>query len=49
MIHYKSKDEVELIKESADILGRAHGEVAIMEVYLHLRGLMDSPVRCVFH
>jgi len=28
MIHYKSKEEIELIKESADILGRAHGEIA---------------------
>lgn len=28
MIHYKSVEEVELIKESADILGRAHAEVA---------------------
>ncbi len=28
MIHYKSKEEIEIIKESADILGRAHGEIA---------------------
>ncbi len=28
MIHYKSIEEIELIKESADILGRAHGEIA---------------------
>lgn len=28
MVHYKSKEEIELIKESADILGRAHGEIA---------------------
>ena len=28
MIHYKTLEEVELIKNSADILGRAHGEVA---------------------
>ncbi|PRY86652.1 type I methionyl aminopeptidase [Mongoliibacter ruber] len=28
MIHYKSSEEVELIKESAQILGKAHGEVA---------------------
>lgn len=28
MVHYKSADEVQLIRESADILGRAHGEVA---------------------
>lgn len=28
MIHYKSVEEVEIIKESADILGRAHAEVA---------------------
>jgi methionyl aminopeptidase len=28
MIHYKSKEEIELIKESADILGRVHGEIA---------------------
>ncbi len=28
MIHYKSEQEIELIKESADILGRAHGEIA---------------------
>jgi len=28
MIHYKSSEEIELIKESADILGRAHGEIA---------------------
>lgn len=28
MIHYKTSEEVELIKRSADILGRAHGEVA---------------------
>lgn len=28
MIHYKSREEIELIKESADILGRAHGEIA---------------------
>lgn len=28
MIHYKTKEEVELIKESAQILGKAHGEVA---------------------
>lgn len=30
MIYYKTREEVELIKESADILGRAHGEVAKM-------------------
>ncbi len=28
MIHYKSIEEIELIKESADILGRVHGEIA---------------------
>jgi len=28
MIHYKTSEEVLKIKESADILGRAHGEVA---------------------
>ncbi|MCB0495720.1 MAG: type I methionyl aminopeptidase [Cyclobacteriaceae bacterium] len=28
MIYYKTSEEIELIKESADILGRAHGEVA---------------------
>lgn len=28
MIYYKTSEEVELIKKSADILGRAHGEVA---------------------
>jgi len=28
MVHYKSKEEIEIIKESADILGRAHGEIA---------------------
>jgi methionyl aminopeptidase len=28
MVHYKSREEIELIKESADILGRAHGEIA---------------------
>jgi len=28
MVHYKTKEEVELIKESAQILGKAHGEVA---------------------
>ncbi|MBD8490276.1 type I methionyl aminopeptidase [Echinicola sp. CAU 1574] len=28
MIHYKTSDEVQLIKESAQILGKAHGEVA---------------------
>ncbi len=28
MIHYKSKEEIEIIKESADILGRVHGEIA---------------------
>lgn len=28
MIHYKTREEVELIKESAQILGMAHGEVA---------------------
>lgn len=28
MIHYKTSEEVELIKQSADILGRAHGEIA---------------------
>ncbi len=28
MIQYKTSEEVQLIKESADILGRAHGEVA---------------------
>ncbi|GAA0188393.1 type I methionyl aminopeptidase [Fulvivirga kasyanovii] len=30
MIYYKSREEVELIKESALILGKAHGEVAKM-------------------
>ncbi|HEX9649531.1 MAG TPA: type I methionyl aminopeptidase [Cyclobacteriaceae bacterium] len=30
MIHYKTAEEVELIKESAEILSRAHGEVASM-------------------
>ncbi|MDX1628171.1 MAG: type I methionyl aminopeptidase [Fulvivirga sp.] len=30
MIHYKTREEVELIKESAEILGKAHGEVAKM-------------------
>ncbi|MFZ9235243.1 MAG: type I methionyl aminopeptidase [Algoriphagus sp.] len=28
MIHYKTSEEVEQIKQSADILGRAHGEIA---------------------
>jgi len=28
MIHYKTSEEVQKIKESADILGKAHGEVA---------------------
>ncbi|KEO75021.1 type I methionyl aminopeptidase [Anditalea andensis] len=28
MIHYKTSDEVQLIKNSAEILGKAHGEVA---------------------
>ncbi|MEL6534602.1 MAG: type I methionyl aminopeptidase [Bacteroidota bacterium] len=28
MIHYKTAEEVEIIKESGDILGRAHAEVA---------------------
>lgn len=28
MIHYKTSEEVEKIKKSADILGRAHGEIA---------------------
>ena len=28
MVHYKSANDVQLIKESAQILGRAHGEVA---------------------
>ncbi|MFC4871337.1 type I methionyl aminopeptidase [Negadavirga shengliensis] len=28
MIHYKTREEVEIIKESALILGKAHGEVA---------------------
>ena len=28
MIHYKTSEEVQLIKESAEILGKAHGEVA---------------------
>ena len=28
MIHYKTEEEVEIIKEGAEILGRAHGEVA---------------------
>lgn len=28
MIHYKTKEEIEIIKESAQILGKAHGEVA---------------------
>ncbi len=30
MIYYKTREEIELIKEGADILGRAHGEVAGM-------------------
>ena len=28
MIHYKTSEEVDKIKQSADILGRAHGEIA---------------------
>jgi len=28
MIHYKTSEEVQLIKDSAEILGKAHGEVA---------------------
>jgi methionyl aminopeptidase len=28
MIHYKTREEIELIKESAEILGKAHAEVA---------------------
>nr|MBI1229956.1 type I methionyl aminopeptidase [Cytophagales bacterium] len=28
MIHYKSREEVEIIKQSAQLLGKAHGEVA---------------------
>ncbi|MEX2513626.1 MAG: type I methionyl aminopeptidase [Cyclobacteriaceae bacterium] len=28
MIHFKSEDEIEIIKKSAQILGKAHGEVA---------------------
>ncbi len=28
MINYKSREEIERIKESADILGKAHGEIA---------------------
>jgi len=28
MIHYKTSEEIELIKESAEILGRAHAEIA---------------------
>ena len=28
MVHYKTADDVQLIKESAQILGKAHGEVA---------------------
>lgn len=28
MIHYKTSEEVQLIRESAEILGKAHGEVA---------------------
>ncbi len=28
MIHYKTSEEVQLIKESAQILGKAHGEIA---------------------
>ena len=30
MISYKTKEEIELIKQSADVLGRAHAEVAKM-------------------
>lgn len=30
MIHYKTSEEVQLIKESAEILGKTHGEVAKM-------------------
>ena len=30
MIYYKTSDEIELIKESAQILGKAHAEVARM-------------------
>ena len=30
MIHYKTAEDIELIKESAEILSRAHGEVASM-------------------
>lgn len=28
MIHYKTEEEIQIIRESADILGRTHGEVA---------------------
>src|SRR3970040_2745280 len=28
MIHLKNRDEIQLIRESADILGKAHGEIA---------------------
>ena len=28
MIFYKTEDEIQLMRESADILGRAHAEVA---------------------
>ena len=28
MIHYKTDEEVELIRQSADVLGRVHGEIA---------------------
>ena len=28
MIHYKTSEEVQLIKQSAEILSKAHGEIA---------------------
>ena len=28
MVKYKSEDEIQLMRESAQILGKAHGEVA---------------------
>ena len=30
MIHYKAKEEIELIKEGAEVLGRVHGELAAL-------------------
>ena len=30
MVHYKTSEEIELIKESAQILGKAHAEIARM-------------------